>query len=195
MTEKNYNPNQKENKAMKKQKAVQPKPEVKAPVKEDKIENNKEEKTEVKELKKEIKKIEVQKIHKDSAVVRGMSLPISTKTAADVCRFVKGKNIQKAIAELDLIARKKVALPMRGELAHQKGKGIMSGGYPKKASEIIANLLKNLQANANANGMIEPVVSEAVANIASRPFGKFGRIRKKRTHVVIKALEKSRGKK
>ena len=78
---------------------------------------------------------------------------------------------------------------MKGEIAHRKGK-IMSGGYPLKASEHFVMLLKSLQANANANGLDEPVIVEAMANMASRPYGKFGRVKKKRSHVVIKVREK-----
>ena len=177
MTEKNYNPNQKENKAMKKQKALQPKSETKVPVKEEKAEE-----------KKEIKKAEQPKVKKSEAVVKGISLPLSTKTSRDICKFIKGKNIQKAIAELGQIAIKKKALPMKGELPHRKGK-IMSGGYPKKASEYFIGLLKSLQGNANANGLSEPIITEAFANIASRPYGGHGRVRKKRSHGIIKARQ------
>jgi hypothetical protein len=49
--------------------------------------------------------------------------------------------------------------------------------------------LKGLKGNANVNGLNDPVISEAVANIASRPYGRFGRTRKKRTHLRIVARE------
>ena len=84
----------------------------------------------------------------------------------------------------------KKAVPMKGEIPHRKGKGMMSGRYPKKATEHFIKLLKALSANANTNGLENLVIVEAVANMASRPFGKFGRVRKKRTHVKIKCIEK-----
>ena len=179
MTEKNYNPNQKENKAMKKQEKVAQKPTevVKAPVKESK------------EKKEEPKKVEVKKVKKDFAFVYGRSLPISTKKSAAICNFIRGKEIKKAIADLERVTQKKLAVPMKGEYAHQKG-NVMSGGYPKKAGEYFIKMLKSLQANAVVNEVENPVIVEAVANMASRPFGQFGRVRKKRTHVQIKAGSK-----
>jgi len=47
-----------------------------------------------------------------------------------------------------------------------------------------------LSANANAGGMEKPIITEAVANIGVRPYGKAGRVRKKRTHIRIVAHEK-----
>ena len=35
-----------------------------------------------------------------------------------------------------------------------------------------------------------PIVSEAVSNLAPRPFGKFGSVRRKRTHVKLVARSK-----
>jgi ribosomal protein L22 len=65
---------------------------------------------------------------------------------------------------------------------------IMSGKYPKKTAKNFIILLKSLA--ANASDLNEPVIAEAFANIGSRPYGKFGRVRKKRSHVFIKAIEK-----
>ncbi|MBU2104886.1 MAG: hypothetical protein KKF67_03915 [Nanoarchaeota archaeon] len=128
------------------------------------------------------------KVKKHEAVVNGSGLPISTKKSIAMCKFIKGKSIEKAIAELEEVLAKKKALPMKGEYPHQKG--IMSGGYPKKTSEHFIKLLKNLQANANVNDLEDPIITESIANLASRPYGRFGRWRKKRTHVKIVATEK-----
>ena len=38
----------------------------------------------------------------------------------------------------------------------------------------------------------EPIIIEAIANIGERPFGRFGRIRRKRTHIKIKAIEREK---
>jgi ribosomal protein L22 len=78
---------------------------------------------------------------------------------------------------------------MKGEIAHRKGK-IMSGKFPKKATEHFIMLLKSLASNANNHDLENPFVSEASASIASRPYGRFGRVKKKRTHVIIKCKEK-----
>ncbi len=187
MTEKNYNPQQKAAKTMnKQQKAAETKIET-APVKkeETKIEEKKEDK---KEKKQPVQKKE--RVKKDEAVVNGISLPISTKDSVAVCKFIKGKTIDKAIADLEEVLKFKKAIPMKGEIPHRKGKGIMSGRYPVKPVTHFIIMLKNLRANANMNGLDEPVISEAVPNRASRPYGRFGSIKRKRTHVRIKVLEK-----
>ena len=151
------------------------------------VEEKKEEKA---ENKKESKKpVQTKpKVKKHEAVVNGSGLPISTKKSIAMCKFIKGKSIEKAIVELEEVLAKKKALPMKGEYPHQKG--IMSGGYPKKTSEHFIKLLKNLQANANVNDLEDPIITESIANLASRPYGRFGRWRKKRTHVKIVATEK-----
>jgi len=149
-----------------------------------------EEKEEKAENKKESKKpVQTKpKVKKHEAVVNGSGLPVSTKKSIAICKFIRGKSIEKAIAELEEVLAKKKALPMKGEYPHQKG--IMSGGYPKKTSEHFIKLLKNLQANANVNEIEDPIITESIANLASRPYGRFGRWRKKRTHIKIVATEK-----
>ena len=133
---------------------------------------------------------QIDKPKKTEAIINGRSLPISTKKSVAICKFIAGKKLYKAIYDLEQVLTHKKVVPMKGEIPHQKGKGISSGGYPKKAAEYFIKLLKSLQANANVNGLEEPVIVEAIANLASRPFGKFGRVRKKRTHVQIKVKDK-----
>ena len=153
----------------------------------------KEEKKEQAEKKEEIKKQESKKIKKTEAIVRGLNVPISSKQAFAISKFIKYKEIENAIKELEEILLHKRALPMKGEIPHRKGKGMMSGRYHKNSIEAFIKLLKNLNANANVNEISNPVISEAYANFASRPYGKFGRVRKKRTNVFIKAIEKKIG--
>jgi hypothetical protein len=52
-------------------------------------------------------------------------------------------------------------------------------------------MLKNLKANANMNEMEEPIITEAVPNRASRPYGRGG-MKRKRTHIFIKVVEKKK---
>ncbi len=189
MTEKNYNPEQKGNKSMKKQQKAEQKKEI---VDTKKIEDKKEktEKEEVKEEKKPIQKKE--KVKKDEAIVRGIGLPISTKTSTEICRFINKKTIDKAITDLEDVLKFKKAIPMRGEIPHRKGKGMMSGRYATKATGHFVRMLKTLKANANVNGVENPVIVEAVANKASRPYGRFGAVKRKRTHIKIKVIEKNK---
>ena len=149
-----------------------------------------EEKVEKTDEKKETKKsVETKpKVKKTEAVVNIISLPISTKHSTFVCKFIKGKKIEDAIKDLEKVVILKKAVPMKGEIPHRKG--MMSGRYPKKTAEHFIKLLKGLSANANVNGLENPIISDAIANLASRPYSKFGRVRKKRTHVKIIAKQK-----
>jgi ribosomal protein L22 len=205
MTEKNYNPNQKENKAMKKQpkmKVVNAKPQIEEKV-EEKIEEQKEktnttethieetQKTEEKKTKddkKEIKK-PTKKIKKEEVYVNAKSVPVSTKYAINICKFIKGKRIGDAIRDLEQVTLLKKSVPMKGEYSHRKGKGMSGGAYPQRASKYFLVLLKSLVSNANNHEIIEPIIAEASANWAPAPRGRFGRVRRKRTHITLKAVE------
>lgn len=173
---------EKENKPKEKKEEIKkeerPKEKLKEKIKERKIE----------------KKPEIKKPKKTEAIVNAKNLPISTKDSASVCRFIKNKKIGNAIADLEQVLRLKKAVPMKGEIPHKKGRRMMSGRYPKKAVQNFIKLLKSLLANANYNGLEEPVISEAVANIGERPYGKFGWVRKKRSHVKLKAIERKKEK-
>lgn len=149
------------------------------------------EKPKEEKVKKEKKPVQ-EKPKKTSAVVNAQNLPISTKYSAAICEFIRNKKIENAIADLEQVLVLKKAVPMKGEIPHRKGKGMMSGRFPKKATQNFIRLLKSLSANANHNGLEDPVIVESVANIGSRPYGKFGRVRRKRTHVKIKVKEKKR---
>ncbi|MBI4116704.1 hypothetical protein HY449_03085 [Candidatus Pacearchaeota archaeon] len=186
--EKNENKLEKENKE-------KLKAEIKEENKKETSEKTKEKKPEEKKKKigdfqvSQSKKKEVPK--KTEAVVNANSLPMSTKTAGAICRFIKGKEIQRAISDLEEVIAKRKAVPMKGEIPHRKG-NIMSGRYPKNASEIFIKLLKSLNSNANYLSVENPIISEAIPNNAPRPYGKFGAVRKKRTHMTIKAIPKKK---
>ena len=188
MTEKNYNQQQQTMKTMQKQQIAAEQKIETAPTKKEEVKKE-ETKIEQKEDKKE-KKQEKKIIKKDEAVVNGVSLPISTKTSSAICKFIKRKTIDKAIADLEEVLKFKKVIPMTGEIPHKKGKGIMSGRYPIKAIGFFIIMLKSLKANANMNGMDEPIIVEAIPNRASRPYGRGGSIKRKRTHVKIKVMEK-----
>jgi ribosomal protein L22 len=148
------------------------------------VETAKEKAEEKKEVKKETKK------PKKEAFVNSFNAHLSTKTSAYVCKFIKNKSIDDAISDLELVIVQKKVVPMKGEIPHRKGKGIMAGRYPRNAAEHFINLLKTLKGNSNVNGIEEPIIVEAVANLGERPFGKFGAIRRKRTHIRIVAKNK-----
>ena len=199
MTEKDYNPEQKMKKIAKMQKKIEktslpsqtPAKDKKKDselITQDKPNESEQTKVDKKEKKKPIIKKPV--VKKTYAIVNVKSLPISTKQSVAICKFVKKKKIESAIADLEKVIVKKKPVPMKGEIAHKKGKGISSGKYPKKASEHFIKLLKSLLANANVNDLENPIVVEAVANKASRPHARFGRWQRKRTHIKLVAKSK-----
>ncbi len=160
------------------------------------IKEEKDAKLKTKEKPKEAgKKPTREKPKKTRAVVRAHNLPVSTKHSAAICKFIKNKKIEVVIADLESVLKFKKAVPMKGEIPHRKGKGMMSGRFPIKTTKSFIKLLKSLSANASYNGIEEPIIVEAIANIGSRPYGRFGRVRKKRTHVVISAKSKKSDKK
>ena len=140
------------------------------------------------EKKSEKKELQKERSIKSEAIVETHNVPISTKKSAAICKFIKKKKIEVALAELDLVSKLKKAVPMKGEIPHRKGK-IMAGRFPKNASLSFIKLLKSLSANADYNGLKEPVIVEAIANIGSRPYGRFGQARRKRTHVRLVAKD------
>jgi len=174
----------------KKQKIEEPK--KMSPEQEKKAEDI-EEKQEETKPKEEKKKPVAKKIKKEEVVVNGKNLHISSKKAFAICRFIRGKTIEKAIDDLQNVLDKKIAVPMKGEIPHKKSvKGIASGAgrYPQIATQEVMRLLKSLKGNANNHEVEEPVIVEAIANFGDRPLGRFGRWQRKRTHIVIKAKSK-----
>ncbi len=185
MTEKDYNPEQRNAKAMQKQETAKI---ANAPIKKEiKDKKNIQDKKEQKNKKKPEKKIK-----KDESIVRGVSVPISTKDSVAICKFIKKKSIEKAIVDLGEVLKFKKAIPMKGESPHKKGKGMMAGRYPINAIQHFIRMLRTLGANSNMNGLEEPIIAEAVANKASRPYGRFGSVQRKRTHIKIIAREKTK---
>jgi len=153
----------------------------------------KEEKTETAEIKTEAKdekkKTEKRQIvKKDKAIVNGNDLGISKKHSMAICDYIRGKQIENMIADLEKVVSLTRPIPMRGEIPHRRG-NIMSGRYPVNASKVFIKLLKTLNANCSVNGLENPRITVAIANDASRPFKRGGSMRFKRTNVHLEASE------
>ncbi len=181
--EKQYSPSAKDNKVKDKEKIVKTaKPEK--PIMEEKVE----EKTEKKE--KPVVKQEISV--KDRAVVNGFSVKISPKNSKYIGKVIMKKTIDEAVSFLEQVILKKKAVPMNGaEIPHRKGKGMMSGRYPVNAAKEFIHLLGQLKANAQVNGIENPIITLSIANKAQLPYKKEGR-RGKRTHVHIEVQEKTK---
>lgn len=198
MTEKDYNPEQRNKKAMKKA-ATSQKLKVKKEIIKDiekggkvseNVANNEEKKVEKQEEKKEeVKKPQKLIVKKSEAIMNSYNVPISTKYSMAICKFIKGKTIEDAQKYLEEVSRLKKIIPMKGEIPHRKGK-IMSGRFPVNASKQFIVLLKSLTGNSTMNGLDDPIIVEAVANKAPRPYGRFGSWKRKRTHIKLVARDK-----
>lgn len=145
-------------------------------------------KTEKETKEKSTEKTGEKKNEKKEAVARGKDMWISTKHAMAICKFIKDKKIREAINDLEKVTEKKKVVPMKGEIPHRKGK-IMSGRYPVKASKEVIKVLKGLEANARIKEIENPKIIFAKADIASRPYRRFGSRRFKRTNMLIMAGE------
>jgi len=87
---------------------------------------------------------------KEIAVIRTL-LQISRKQARSIIKFIQGKKVDDAISILNRVIKKKIAVPMKGEIPHRKG--IAGGRFPVKASALFIKLLKGLSANASQKGI------------------------------------------
>lgn len=170
---------------------------------ETKMEDNKEEKTvEVKteDTKKTEKKTVVKKEEKkikEFAEANGYSIGISTKHSVAICRMLTNKSLERASEMLELVLKKKLAVPMVGsEIPHRKRSLIPhtaggSGRFPMNATKEFIGLVKQLKANCDVNGVENPVITKAMANLASRPFRRDGK-RGKRTHIHLEARDRTK---
>ncbi len=159
-----------------------------------------EEKKEEKEIKEEKKEIKPEKIvKKELAYVRGLDLPLSTKTSMAICRFIKNKNPSHVIRALEQVTKLQIAIPFKGETPHRKGfnKGYARGRYPIKTSEYFIKLLKSLISNAKTNNLDTEkiIIKIAKADKASSPIRGtrmgYGRKRFKRSNIYIEVREKT----
>jgi len=178
-----------ENKKTEEIKKIVEAPMEKAEIKENKKKDdeNKEKAETKKDDSKDKKKQKAPK--KEEASVKVEGARISAKKSVDVCRFIKGKKITIAIKELEEVVKGRKPIPYRGEYAHQHGKGISGGGFPKNVALVFLKLLKSLQANASQHGMEDTYVHFAKADRASRPFKGFGKFKAKRASITIKSKE------
>ena len=77
---------------------------------------------------------------------------ISLKKSVEVARHLRGKKLSYAISILEGVIEKKTVVPYRrfkAEMAHQRGKGIDTGGYPVNVAKEVLKLLKSAQKNAS----------------------------------------------
>jgi len=133
---------------------------------------------------------EKEKPRKEQAIAYGKNLHASKKQCAYISKFIKNKPIDTAISDLQSVIKLKIPVPFKGEVPHRKGKGIMSGRYPIKASKLFINVLRGLKGNVLVNSMDldKTRIHTASASWASRPLRR-GNVQAKRTNIIITARE------
>lgn len=91
------------------------------------------------------------------AVSYGRELPISFKHSVEICREIKGMQVEIAKNYLNDVILLKKSVPFKRfnrKVAHRSNMvGWDAGRYPKKASLAILRLLNNLEKNAEYKGL------------------------------------------
>jgi large subunit ribosomal protein L22 len=134
-------------------------------------------------------------VPKAAAKAIGKDLPISPKVSIEICNFVRGKELEIAIAILKRVQEKTQAVPYKrfsNGAGHKPGKGMAAGRYPVKASKYFLALLENAKANASNQGLTGTLkITHIAAQRANEPFRARAkeRVTFKRTHVEVIVTE------
>jgi len=130
----------------------------------------------------------------ETAVVYGRNVSISTKQSIEICKYIRNKNLDKAIQILERVIQHKEAMPytrFNADVGHKTG--IAAGRYPEKSCREIIKLLKSVKANAQVKGLDESnlKIIKICANKGSKSW-RYGRKRRrqaKRTNIEIVVKE------
>ena len=129
-----------------------------------------------------------------TATAYGRNLDISIKTSINVCKAIRGMDVQKALAYLDDVALVKRAIPytrFTDGVGHRRG-NMAAGRFPVKASIAIANTIRSAVANAANKGLAEDLnIIHICAHKAATPLhqGRQRRRSMKRTHIEVALKE------
>jgi len=91
-----------------------------------------------------------------SARAIGKELMISPKHSVEICRILKGMDLEKAKELLEEVAELKRAVPFKRykkQVCHQKGK-IGPARFPRKAAREILKVLESAENNAEYKGLM-----------------------------------------
>jgi large subunit ribosomal protein L22 len=116
----------------------------------------------------------------------GKDLGISTKHSVEICKYLKGKSVEKAKKILEEVDKKPIPFTrFNRDRGHKPGIG--PGRYPIKASGEILEILKNAEANATQKGLSNLFIIHMCGHRAARPWhhGRKRRQKTKATHIEI----------
>jgi len=107
------------------------------------------------------------------AFAMGRSLVISPKHSVEICRELRGMEVEKAKNYLNEVIALKKPIPFKRhnkKVGHRRGiKGTSSGRYPVKAATQILKVLINAEANAEYTGLdSESLVIEHISSHRGR---------------------------
>ena len=87
------------------------------------------------------------------AAARGTGLDISPKAAREVCKAIKGMDLEKAKDYLERVIKMNQAVPFKrhdGKVGHRRGKGMATGRYPVKTAAAILKVIESAGNNGEA---------------------------------------------
>lgn len=97
-------------------------------------------------------KYSFQEFNKETmARASGTNLKISLKKTVETAREIQGKKVSTVIDFLEKVQDLKAVVPYRkyrAEVAHKRGKGIDTGGFPTIVAKELLVLIKSAQKNA-----------------------------------------------
>lgn len=136
----------------------------------------------------------------ESKIARAMarSLKISPKHSVEICRAIRGMEVEKAKDYLERVIDMKQSVPFKRhnkKVGHRKGQqGWPSGRYPVKAAGEILKVLINAEANAEDKSMdVENLIIEHISShrgvviqgAIPRAFGRVTPFNTPTTHIQI----------
>jgi len=140
------------------------------------------------------------KVEENMAKAVGRHLPISRKTAVEICNYLRGKPVERAKAILNNVIAMKEPIPYRvytWGIGHKRKMG--SGRYPVKASKYILEVIESVVANAQMKGLATGKLE--ICHISAQPGpiimhrGRQGRRRMKQAHIEVVVRESKEEKK
>lgn len=90
----------------------------------------------------------------NTATAKAIGLPISRKQSVEVCRLIRGKNIDWVKKTLVDVIKEKIAVPYKrynDNVGHRCG--MAAGRYPMKTCKHILSLVNSVEKNAKFKGL------------------------------------------
>lgn len=119
------------------------------------------------------------------------NLSISLKKTVETAKEIRGKKVSSVLHFLEEVANQKAVVPYRryrAEMAHQRGKGIDTGGFPVHVAQALTKLLVSAQKNAanqEISGELYVLSVSARKGTARYHYGRYGGRAMKSTNVEV----------